>query len=121
MEENQEEYIIRKVKINYNYKVDVRQNKDGKLFYKLNVPQKQADGQINWFKININMPAGTDIPDGCKIKIKQAIENLYFSASDPKHYNPIYGLYIKEFEVVDEIVQEYAEELTNMSEDDLPF
>ena len=120
MEENQEEYIIRKVNINYNYKVDVRQNKDGKIFYKLNIPQKHEDGQITWFKINAIMPPDTELKDGAKIKIKQAIENLYYASSDLKHYNPIYGIYIKEFEVVDEIVQQYAEELMS-EDDDLPF
>lgn len=121
MQEENQEYIVRKVNINYNYKLEVRQNSNGKLFYKLNVPQKQADGQVIWFKIPVTFSAGTELRDGCKIKIKQAIENLYYTASDVKHYNPIYGLYIKQFEVVEEIIQDYAQQLNSMSDDDLPF
>lgn len=119
MQEENKEYIMRKVNVNYNYKVEAR-TYNGKTYYKLNVPQKQQDGQVIWFKIPVTMPAGTELNDGCKIKIKQAIENLYYASADVKKYNPIYGLYIKEFEVVEEIVQQYAEQLMD-SDDDLPF
>lgn len=121
MEENKNEYIMRKVYVNSDYKVNAQTTATGKTFYKLNVYQKQADGQVSWFKVPVTFANGVEVPDGCKIKIKQAIENFYYTNADTKKFNPIYSLYVKEFEIVEKLVQNFAEQLNSMSDDDLPF
>jgi hypothetical protein len=114
MEENNkaEEYISHKLNAGYTYMV-FRNDRNGKTFYKIGVKQKDLDGQEKTCYIPISFKKGVDVEDKTKIKIKQAIENVY-----AKGYDTIFTYKILEFDNLSDAVQEYA---ASADELDLPF
>ena len=114
MEENNKtgEYISHKLNAGYTYMV-FRNDRNGKTFYKIPIKQKDFDGQEKTHYIPVSFRSGIDIPDKTKIKIKQAVENVY-----AKGYDTIFTYKILEFENLSEAVQEYAASADDL---DLPF
>lgn len=125
MEENKDEskeYIAHKIQLGYTYIV-LRQEYNENVFYKVEIEQKQFDGQILRGYYPLKFKKDVDIPDGTRIKIKQGIENFYFKKDDPKHYTPVFYMQVNDFEIVDDVIQEYTDAMANTAESelDLPF
>lgn len=121
MEENENNYIIHKVRNDYNYIV-YRNEYNEKVFYKIRIEQTLSDEQKLIGYVQVKFSGDIDIPNKTKIKINKAIENFYFAKNDVKHYNPIFYYQINDFEVIDsEAIQDYNEAVANSDAEELPF
>lgn len=95
--ENKEEWtgIGYKIMANKPYRV-WRKEWDNKVYYNIQVTQKNYDGTIlKWYR-PITFKKGVEVPNETDIIIKKAVENLRENKKDP--FNPITSLMILEFE-----------------------
>ena len=125
MEDNNKEkgsdYIIHKINLNYTYTV-YRDDRNGKVFYRIPITHKSFDGQILKASYQVRFDGGADIPNGSKIKIKKAHENFYLVNSEKGYPIPVMSMQIHEYEIVENALKEFAEATnTIVSDDDLPF
>lgn len=118
MEENKD-YIVHKVQAGYNYTVFKNEN-NGRAYYKIGIEQKQFDGQKIRGYMPVKFKKGVELEDKTRIKIKQGVENFYFKAEDTRHYNPIFYIQINDFEIIDNKIEEYNQDISG-EDDDLPF
>lgn len=81
-------------------------------FYKVSLQQKMYDGTKKYFDKNIAFAKGVDIPDKTQIRIKDFFETIRENPKDA--YNPIFGLFIKEYEVVEESKADALNEFNDM-------
>ena len=103
MEEQNNNYISRKVRDDFSYTV-YRNDRNGKTFYKICVKQKDFDGQEKNCYIPISFKKGVEVENKTKIKIKRAIENVY-----TKGFDTIFTYMILDFENLSEAIEEYNE------------
>ena len=121
MEENENNYIIHKIRNDYNYIV-YRNENNGRVYYKIRLEQETVDGQKIIGYVQVRFAGDVDIPNKTKIKINKAIENFYFNKNDVRNYTPIFYYQINDFEVVDsDAIQNYNEAVANSDADELPF
>jgi len=97
--ENKEEWtgIGYKIMANKPYRV-WRKEWNNKIFYNIQVSQKNYDGTISKWYRPITFQKGVEVPNETDIIIKKAVENLRPNKVDK--YNPITSLMILEFETV---------------------
>lgn len=86
--------------------------------YKFSIKNKNYDGTEEYFYKEIRFKKDVDIPNKTKIKVKDFFEIVRENPNDK--YNPIWGLFITDFEIVaqdtNSAFKEYREE-TNSVED----
>ena len=68
-------------------------------FYSINIPIKLGEKKEN-FKKEIQFKPGVDLKDNTKIKILNMFEKVRINQHD--RFNPIWGIYINDFEIIDE-------------------
>jgi len=107
MEEVKEPKIYHKIEAGKKYRVWKSTHND-KNYYKIQVSQKNYDGTVDKFYIDLQFKKGVDIPNQSDIIIKCAYENLRKNIND--EYHPIVYLMITDFELIksDEQVQQEA-------------
>lgn len=115
MEENKEPTIFYKLMGGKKYRVWKNTYND-KNFYKIQVTQKQYDGQTNKFYKPVMFKRGVDIPNESDIIIEEGYENLRSNPKDP--YNPIstimitkYTLCEREEQIVQQAYDDFRENL----------
>lgn len=118
--EEEKDFIVHKVQAGYNYTV-YRSENNGKVFHKIGIEQKTADGQKIKAYLPVKFNSGIDVADRTRIKIKKGYENFYFSKNDPRHFNPLFYIQITEFENISDVMQNYNEAINNTDEDDFLF
>jgi len=94
MEENKEPTIFYKLMGGKKYRVWKNTYND-KDFYKIQVTQKQYDGQTDKFYKPVMFKRGVDIPNESDIIIEEGYENLRLNPKDP--YNPISTIMITKY------------------------
>ena len=114
--EEQKDYIVPKVQAGYNYMV-FRKERNGNVFHKILIKQKLLDGQYLDAYMLVKFKKGIDLPNKTKIKIRKGFENFYVD----KYKNPVFYIQINEFDNIDDAVNDYAEAINNVDDDDLPF
>lgn len=94
------------IKPKRHYKIELgdtirikRTDFNGYTFYKVALPKKRANGNVEYFDKTITFPQGTDLPDGTLIIIKDFYEDVYLGRVDK--FNPIWTLRILDYEVTD--------------------
>lgn len=111
MEEENKLYIKHKVQAGFNYTV-YRNDRNGKSYYKICVTQKAFDGQETKHYIPVTFRKGVELPDKTKIKIKQAVENVY-----KKGFDTISTYMILDFDNLSEAIEEFNQADSNYDED----
>ena len=103
-------------------------------FYKTPISKKNYDGTTSYYNKRLWFKRGVDIPNNSKIKIIDFFEEIRENASDK--YNPIFGLFILDYEIIDksnvsESINAYNMQISEqdkksnieieLNDDDLPF
>lgn len=69
-------------------------------FYSVNITSKNAKGEKEQYKKEIQFKSGISVQDNTKIKILSMFEKV---RNDPHtRYYPVWGIFIEDFEIVDE-------------------
>lgn len=96
--ENEEELVEDyKIRAGKPYKI-IRQEFNGKVFYKIKVIRKNKDGTIVSAYKMVAFKDNPDIPDGTKVILKKFFEDFYFNKKDTHHYTPIFFITVMEWE-----------------------
>ena len=104
--EEEKEMIHRPYKLMEGDSVYVRRNdivsKNGKpyVFYSINLAQKNSEGKKDYFKKEVYFKTGVELNDKTKIKVLNMYERARENGKDK--YHPIWGIFINEFEVIEE-------------------
>lgn len=100
------------------------------VFYSTPIKKKEYDGTFNYYYKNIKFRKGVDLQNKCTIKINNMFEDVSKNTKD--NYNPIWSLFISDYELVEEsssdtiiqynkqIQDDFGENIEITSED-LPF
>jgi len=119
-EEEKKEYVVHKVNAGYKYTV-YKQERNGMKFYKIGVPKTLIDGQKEWEYIPVQFKKGIELENKTTIRIKQAFENFRYLPTDTNHWNPIFTVFINDFETINDKIEAYNEEIQEVNLDELPF
>ena len=97
-----------------------------KNFYKIQVSQKNYDGQVSKFYKTVTFKKGVDIPNETDIIIEEAYENLRENPKDS--YNPISTLMITKFtqlenqeQTIQNAYDDFRDNLEENENVELPF
>lgn len=132
MEEENDYRIYRKIEPGKPIMVWKNTTPNDKVFYRVQITQKNYDGSEDKFYINLVFKKGVVLENQTKIIIKKAYENYRKNEKDP--YNGISYLMVTDFEIVGDkereakqAYEEFRENLDNddndfnITDDDLPF
>lgn len=119
----EEEKIYRKIEAGKKYRVfrnDVGEN----AYYRISISQTKVDGSKERFYEKVTFKKGVVLDNQTDIIIKKAYENVMANTKD--EYNPIFYLFITDFDIVErqeQIEQQALREFNNKMDesDDLPF
>lgn len=97
MNEEKEHNIFYKIMPDKKYRVFVN-SFNGKKFYKIQVTQKEFDGQTKKYYKQVTFKKDIELENETDIEIQEAYENLYENKNDK--YNPISVLNITKFRML---------------------
>lgn len=117
MNEEKEHNIFYKIMADKKYRVFVNVF-NGKKFYKIQVTQKELDGQTKKYYKQVTFKKDIELDNETDIEIQEAYENLYANKNDK--YNPISVLNITKFRILpkDEKQKAYDEYYNSYNNDD---
>lgn len=97
-------------------------------FYSINLGKKKPDGQYEYYPKSVMFKKGTDLEDGTRIRILDFFEDVRKNKRDL--YNPIWSLFILDYEIIqtpsegtafEDFQNSLDSEEINIDSDALPF